>query len=383
MITLLSKIFIKEKGEKEIRKAYGTLCGVIGIVLNVFLFAFKYFAGVISGSIAITADAFNNLSDAGSSFITLVSFWYAGKKPDTEHPFGHGRFEYVSGFVIAMAIFLVGFELLKSSVKKIFMPEPVDTSGVAMLILAVSICVKLYMVYYNKRIGKQINSSAMKATAADSLNDVVATTLVWISMLIMRFCNVNIDGICGIFVAVFILYSGYSAAKDTISPLLGMQPDTELVEKIKQMVMEHEVVLGVHDLVVHDYGPGRVMISLHAEVSGEENIYHIHNEIDIIERELKDELGCEAVIHMDPVEKDNELAEYLKQQMEEYVQSINEKMTIHDFRLISTVENMKLVFDVVVPYSFEMSNEELIARLQQKASEIDKEYLVLVNIDEM
>ena len=318
MIQLLSKIFIKNREDVAnpgVRKAYGTLCGLTGIFLNICLFAGKYFAGMISGSIAITADAFNNLSDAGSSFITLVGFWLAGKKPDPDHPFGHGRFEYISGFVVSMAILLMGLELGKSSVSKIFHPVPVDTGGVAMGILVVSVLVKGYMAFYNRVIGNKIDSAAMRATSADSISDMVATGVVFLSMLVNRFAHINIDGICGVLVAVFILYTGVEAAKETLGALLGTAPDREYVQEIRNLVMAHEGVKGIHDLIVHDYGPGRRMISLHAEVPGDGDVYVMHDMIDCIERELRQKLQCDATIHMDPIEVDNEQLNEMKEKV--------------------------------------------------------------------
>lgn len=383
MISLLAKIFIKEDGgvTKQVRKAYGSLCSVVGICLNILLFAIKYFAGTISGSIAITADAFNNLSDAGSSFITLVGFWYAGKKPDLEHPFGHGRFEYVSGFVVSMAILLMGAELARTSIDKIFHPQQIDTSNLAMAILLVSIVVKIYMAFYNKKIGKKIGSAAMEATSADSLSDTVATTVVLVAMLVMRYTGVNIDGICGVLVAVFILYAGYNAAKETISPLLGKVPETDFVEQIEQIVMAHEGIIGTHDLIVHDYGPGRLMISLHAEVPGNGDIFVLHDKIDLIERELKERLGCEAVIHMDPIEVDNELVKTVRKQVAEQLKQIEETLTMHDFRMVTGPTHTNLIFDIVVPYNIKFSDEEITKRVQEQVQQLDASYIAVINID--
>lgn len=381
MVTILSKVFIRGKGG-NVRKAYGTMCSILGIALNVLLFAGKYFAGVASGSIAITADAFNNLSDAGSSFITLVGFRFAGKEPDPEHPFGHGRFEYISGFVVSIAIIIMGVELVRSSAFKIFKPEPVETDILTIIILLVSIGVKIYMCVYNRRIGRKINSAAMKATSLDSLSDAAATTVVLISVLIMRFFNRNVDGFCGMAVAFFILYAGYRAAKDTIGPLLGNPPDEEFVEEIERIVKSHELVSGIHDLVVHDYGPGRVMISLHAEVPGDGDIFTLHDEIDTIERELKSKLGCEAVIHMDPIERDNETVTALRDKMAEYARDICPEMTIHDFRMVQGAKRTNLIFDVVAPYSYKGTREQLVAQLQSCATRLDENYYVVVNVDQ-
>lgn len=380
MVTLLSRIFIKD-GEGDTRKAYGSLCSILGIVLNILLFAGKYAVGVISGSIAITADAFNNLSDAGSSFITLVGFRFAGKKPDLEHPFGHGRFEYISGFVVSVIIIVMGLELGHSSIIKIIKPEAVDTSIAAIIVLLASIGVKIYMYAYNRHIGNKIDSAAMKATAVDSLSDTVTTTVVLISVLLCRFFNINIDGICGVVVACFILYAGYGAAKDTISPLLGKAPDENFVQEIEDTVMAHPHVLGIHDLVVHDYGPGRVMISLHAEVPGDGDIYELHEEIDNIEREIRSSLGCEAVIHMDPIDRNNGELKHIKACMTEKVFNIDPSMSIHDFRMVRGKERINLIFDVVVPYGYKGTKEELINKLQQAATELDERYHVIVDID--
>ena len=277
----------------------------MGICLNALLFAGKFLAGTLSGSIAVTADAFNNLSDAGSSFVTLVGFQLAGQKPDSQHPFGHGRMEYVSGLAVAVLILLMGVELGKSSIDKILRPEPVDSSPLVFAILCASILVKLYMFLYNRRLGKKLGSPAMEATAMDSLSDSAATAAVLLATVIGHFTDLLIDGWCGVLVAAFILWSGVGAVKDTLDPLLGTPPTHELVQRIRDLVMEHTTILGIHDLIVHDYGPGRVMISLHAEVPANEDVLALHDEIDNVEKELQEKLGCAAVIHMDPVVTDD------------------------------------------------------------------------------
>jgi cation diffusion facilitator family transporter len=382
MISILSKIFIRGKEGSAKRKAYGTLCSIVGILLNVFLFAGKYFAGIISGSVAITADAFNNLSDAGSSFITLVGFLFAGKKPDPDHPFGHGRFEYISGFVVSIAILLMGFELLRSSVDKIIHPKPVDTSTLTMVILLVSIAVKLYMAFYNRSVGRKIGSAAMEATAIDSLSDSVATTVVLLAMLVMRFAGINIDGVCGVLVAVFILYAGIRAAKETLDPLMGLAPDKEFVEQVEQIVMSHDMVKGIHDLVVHDYGPGRRMISLHAEVPGDHDIFEIHDLIDRIERELDEKLVCEAVIHMDPIETDNEEVARMRDLVAGQVKLIDDRMTIHDFRMVTGNTHTNLIFDAVAPYDLKMSTEQVKNKIEELVQDLEGNYYAVVHIDQ-
>lgn len=384
MITLLSKLIIENKNlsESKKRSLYGTLCGFVGIFLNFCLFAFKYFAGTVSGSIAITADAFNNLSDAGSSFITLAGFVYAEKKPDEDHPFGHGRFEYISGFIVSVIILIMGVELAKTSVEKVLHPTDVTSDVLTMVILVCSITVKLYMCFYNRRVGKKIDSAAMKATALDSLSDVVATSVVLLSMIVIKFFGVNLDGFGGIAVSLFILYTGYNAAKDSMKPLLGTQPDLETVEKIEEIVLSHDVILGMHDLIVHDYGPERLIISLHAEVSGNENIFKIHSAIDHIEEELSHRLGCEAVIHMDPIESDNEVINKAKEAVtNEIANKISDKISIHDFRMVVSGEHTNVIFDASVPFEIKQSDKEIKSEIVRCVRDVNSSYRAIVKID--
>ena len=382
MITMLSKIFIKNPESEMGRKAYGTLCSIVGILLNVLLFAGKYFAGFISGSVAITADAFNNLSDAGSSFITLVGFLFAGKEPDPDHPFGHGRFEYISGFVVSIAILLMGYELMKSSIVKMIHPEPVDTSTLTMVILLISILVKIYMAIYNSIIGKKIHSVAMSATAKDSLSDSLATSFVLIAMLVMKYSQIQIDGICGILVSLFIFYAGITAAKETLDPLLGLPPEQEFVDRIEEIVMAHDLIVGIHDVVVHDYGPGRRMISLHAEVPGDRNIFEIHDLIDCIEKELNETLQCESVIHMDPIETDNEEIAKMKVIVACEIKKIDEQITIHDFRMVTGDTHTNLIFDAVVPFGTKLSVKDVKKSIEEMVESIEGNYYAVVHIDQ-
>lgn len=384
MVTLLAKIFMKDKenmNDTKVRRAYGMLSSIVGILLNILLFLGKYFAGIISGSIAITADAFNNLSDAGSSVITLIGFQFSGKKPDAEHPFGHGRIEYVSGFIVSMAIILVGFELAKSSVAKIISPSTIETNFITIIILIVSILVKLYMFLYNRNIGKRIDSEAMKATATDSLSDSLATFLVLLSVIVMKVTNIAIDGWGGIFVALFILYAGYNAAKDTISPLLGQVPDASFVQQIEEIVMAHEEIVGIHDLVVHDYGPGRLMISLHGEVPGDGDIFKLHDAIDRIENELNTKLGCEAVIHMDPIVVKDEEVLKIRATVEAMVKQIHNDLTIHDFRLIKGPTHTNMLFDIVVPYQFSISDDEVKNQIESMITDTFEQCIPVIKVD--
>ncbi|MDD6605552.1 MAG: cation diffusion facilitator family transporter [Oscillospiraceae bacterium] len=383
MISLLARLFLKTEGRDEaaLRKEYGILCGAVGIALNVLLFAGKFFAGTLSGSIAITADAFNNLSDAGSSFVTLLGFQLAGQKPDSDHPFGHGRIEYLSGLAVSMLILLMGFELAKSSLDKILHPAPVDSSWLVIAILCVSIAVKLYMSFYNRSLGKKLNAPAMLATAADSLSDSVATTAVLIATLVGRFSGLMIDGWCGILVAAFILWSGFNAAKDTINPLLGTPPTHEFVDQIKHLVMAHPAIIGIHDLIVHDYGPGRVMISLHAEVSASENVLELHDEIDNVESELREKLGCEAVIHMDPIVTDDGITEETRERVAALVHCIDDAINIHDFRMVAGPSHTNVIFDAVVPYGFRLTDSEVEEKIKTAVRTLDGNYFAVVKVE--
>lgn len=382
MITCLAKFWIRESdSEEKKRRVYGTLGAVVGIFLNICLFTGKYLAGFFSGSIAIMADAFNNLSDAGSSFISLIGFVFSGKKPDLDHPFGHGRIEYLAGLGVSFLILLMGVELAKNSVQKILHPVSVQISTLSIAVLSASILVKLYMAYYNHAIGKKIRSATMAATATDSLSDAAATTVVLLAMLFLAVTGINIDGYCGILVAVFILAAGIGAAKETVSPLLGQAPDPEFVKEIKELVMQHEEVLGIHDMAVHDYGPGRVMVSLHAEVSGDGNIYELHDLIDQIERELKEKLHCETVIHMDPIDVGNEKTVEMKEEMVKLVKAIDERLTIHDFRMVTGTTHHNMIFDVVIPADFKLSQEELKDIIQKKVWEKWPDYYVVIDVD--
>ena len=384
MITLLSRWFIRDRDhvtDPAVRRAYGQLCGLTGIGLNVLLFIGKFLAGTISGSIAITADAFNNLSDAGSSVITLLGFRLAGRKPDPEHPFGHGRIEYISGLIVSGLILLMGAELAKTSFDKILHPAAVDFSVIAMVILAVSILVKLYMSLYNRQIGKKINSAAMAATAADSISDAISTSAVLAAMLVAKFSGLMIDGYVGMIVAVLILISGVKAAKETIAPLLGQAPETEFVQQIERIVMSHPPICGIHDLVVHDYGPGRVMISLHAEVPAGGDILELHDVIDNAEIALRRELNCEAVIHMDPIVTDDGITSELRAKVSKLVKTIDERITIHDFRIVPGNTHTNLIFDAVVPFDIGISAQEVSERISRLVSEMDSNYFAVVLVE--
>lgn len=366
MVTLLSHLFIKNYQEYTnpvVRRAYGVLTGAVGIVLNILLFIGKYLAGFFSGSVSVMADAFNNLSDAGSSFITMLGFHLAGKEPDPQHPFGHGRIEYVSGLAVSVLIVLMGFELLQTSFDKILHPEEMEVSLITILILVGSIAVKVYMSFFNRSYGKKLDSSAMKATATDSLSDCISTAVVLLSMFVYQFLHINLDGWSGLVVAVFILIAGISSARDTLSPLLGEAPDEEFVMEIEKMVMEHPDVVGVHDMIVHNYGPGRMMISLHAEVPGNIDVYKLHDSVDLIEDQIKQRFQCEAVIHMDPIATDDEQVMNMRKDVVELIRLYDEQLTIHDFRMVAGPTHTNLIFDVVVPQGYQKADDEISAEI--------------------
>ena len=384
MISLLAKWLIPNREQVEdgaVRRAWGALCGFVGIGLNILLFAGKLVAGTLSGSIAITADAFNNLSDAGSSVVTLLGFRLAGKKPDAGHPFGHGRLEYVYGLIVTGLILLMGAELAKSSVDKIFHPEAVTFSWLAAGILLASIGVKLYMYLYNRAVGKKIKSAAMSATAADSLSDTAATSAVLLAMVIGKLTDVQLDGWVGLVVALFILWSAVQAARDTISPLLGQAPDPLLVKEIESLVMSHDTVVGIHDLVVHDYGPGRCIISLHAEVPADRQVLELHDVIDNIEEELGQKLHCEAVIHMDPVVVGDPTVTALHQQVAALVKTIDPRITIHDFRMVPGQTHTNLIFDAVIPFDERLTRQQVAERIRQMVSEMEGDYRAVVKVE--
>lgn len=362
MFTLLSKIFIKDNKNytsPKVREGYGKLAGVLGIVLNALLFVSKLIAGLLTGAISVTADAFNNLTDAGSSLITYIGFKLSAKPTDREHPFGHGRMEYVAGFVVSMLIFLVAFELIKGSVQKLINPTDTIFSVVAVCVLVASIFVKGYMFVYNYSTAKKINSSAMRATATDCLTDTISTTVVLAGLLLNKFFAINIDAYAGLLVALFILYAGFNSAKETIGLLLGKAPDPEYVSQIENRVLSLPGITGIHDLIVHNYGPGRQIISLHAEVDANENVNEAHDKIDNAEVVLEKEFNCIAVIHMDPiVQNDSEQNEY-KSLCVSVIKQIDPSFSLHDFRMTKGATHVNLIFDLTIPHECKLSSDAI------------------------
>ena len=359
----------EDGSDPAVRQAYGLLSGGVGIVLNLLLSAGKFVAGVLTGSIAVTADAFNNLSDAGSSVVTLVGFRMAAKRADDDHPFGHGRIEYLSGLAVAVAILVVGLELAKSSLEKVLHPVEVAFSWLSVGILCASILVKLWMFFFNRNLSRRIGSAAMMATA------------VLLGTLVGHFADLYIDGWVGVLVAVFILRAGWGAAKDTLDPLLGQSPDPELVRGIQETVLGRPEIVGMHDLVVHDYGPGRCMASLHAEVPMDADILVIHDVIDNLERELRRKLGVEVVIHMDPIAVGDPRTDALKAQVTELVRRIDPDMTIHDFRMTAGPEHTNLIFDVAVPYHCRLEDEQVQEAIGAAVKALPGNYYTVVSVD--
>ena len=384
MINFIAKHWIpdyRNYQDKYVRQQYGILCGIAGIFLNVFLFAGKLFVGWLSHSIAIMADAFNNLSDAGSSLILLFGFRLSGQKPDPEHPFGHGRLEYVSGLIVSVIIMVMAVELMKSSGQKILHPEEVVWHTWTLVVLVISILVKLYMFTYNRSYGNKIASAAMGATALDSISDAVATFVVLVSTVVSHFTGLQIDGVCGMLVGIFIMYAGISAAKDTINPLLGQPAEDCFVERVHEIVLSRKEILGMHDLVVHNYGPGRTMLSLHAEVPVDGSLVELHEVIDEVEHQISDELGCTAVIHVDPIWAKDEETQKMKKEMEADLKLIDPSLALHDFRMVRCTGHMKLFFDIQEPYSCKIEEKELVKRLQDHVAENHPGVELVVYVD--
>lgn len=384
MTKLLIRLFVKDSDNVKdpvVRVRYGYLGSVTGIVLNVLLFAGKFIAGLLSGAISVTADAFNNLSDAGSSIMSLVGFKMAAQPADEEHPFGHGRMEYVSGLIISFLILLMGSELAQESVLKIISPKDIKFSWLTLWILAASVLVKLWMGLFNFTLGKKISSTSMKATAADSISDCISTSAVIVAMLVLYFAGVNIDSYIGLLVALFILYSGVKTFRESLTPLLGTKPDREFVREITAKVESYEGIVGTHDLIVHDYGVGNLIISMHAEVPMQMDFNSAHELIDKVEDDLKKTYKCLVTIHMDPVAVNDEKTMAVKAKVAEIVRSIDERMTIHDFRMTDGKDRDNLIFDIVVPFGLKMTDAQVRENVSAKVSALDKAYCCVINID--
>lgn len=370
-----------QTGDRTVRQRYGVLSGVVGILLNLLLFAGKLAAGLLAGAISVTADAFNNLSDAASSVVTLVGFRLAGQKADADHPFGHGRMEYLAGLVVSFLILLVGVELGKSSIGKILHPEETRLSVLTAVVLLVSVAVKLWMGWFNGALARRIKSEALRATAADCRSDAIATGAVLLGLVLSRAFSLPLDGWVGVLVALLILKAGLGAAKGTLDPLLGQPPEPEEVRAIEGFILGYAPIQGIHDLVIHDYGPGRRMMSVHAEVPDTADLMTVHDVIDQVERELRRQFGMEAVIHMDPVQTGNPLVERLRELAAEQARRIHPSLTIHDFRITSGPLFTNLIFDVVVPYEVELDDRTVKERLAEGLRAADPSYRAVIEVD--
>ncbi len=385
MTDLLVKLFVKdyENIENEkVRTAYGVLSSIVGICCNVLLFAVKVVIGTILGSIAVVADAFNNLSDAFSSIISFVGVKLASRPADKEHPFGHGRYEYIAAFIVACLVIEVGFTFIKSAADKILHPEAVTFSTISVIILCLSILVKLWLGLFNRKLGNRINSSVMKATSADALGDVLTTAATIVSLLIYRILGWNVDGIVGLLVAVVVVFAGINIAKDTIRPLLGERPDPEIYKMLEEKVEAYDGIVGTHDLIIHNYGPTRSMATIHAEVSNKEDIETSHELIDKIEREVTKETGIFLVIHMDPVDVEDPFVIEWRERVYKLIREMDANISAHDFRMVKGKEQINLIFDIVVPYDYNIEKtHQFIIDLEARIRQIDSRCQCVITID--
>lgn len=383
MTKLLIKAFVKnhqDTREPVVRAAYGKLSGWVGIICNLLLCAGKFIVGFISGSVSITADAANNLSDAASSIISLLGFKLAERSADDEHPYGHARYEYISGFIIAVIVLIIGFELLTGSIEKIVNPSAVEFSWITVGVLGASILVKLWLMLFNFKLGKLIDSGTLKATAADSRNDCISTFVVLVAALISHFCAVELDGYMGAAVALFILYSGINLVRDAMNPLLGKAPDENMVEQIRDKIMTYDGVLGTHDLMVHDYGPGRVFASVHVEMAAERDVLESHDIIDNIERDFLQN-GLNLVVHFDPIVTSDAAVGDMRRELTEIVQRIDERLSVHDLRMVPGPSHTNVIFDCVVPHKFTMTEEELKAEISRFVRISHPNYFCVVTVE--
>lgn len=381
----LIKTFIKDyrnTKNREVRQRYGYLTGFTGVVANILLFSMKLAIGLYLNSIAVMADAFNNLSDVASSVVTIFGFMMSGKPADKEHPFGHGRFEYIAALVVSFMVMLVGFEFVKSSISRIMNPEALSFDVYTFAILVASILVKVWLSFFNKSIGKAIGSKVMEATAFDSLSDVIATSVVALSLAASIWISFPIDGYVGLVVSVFILYNGFNLIKDTLNPLLGDAPDEELVKAIMDKTLSYKAIIGIHDLIVHNYGPGRVVASIHAEIPYNMDIMEAHDIIDLAEKEISEELDIHLVIHMDPINTDDRLVQKAQLQVVEILEDFPQELTIHDFRIVGGEKHMNLVFDMVVPYDFvEKDEKNLVEEVKAAIKKRHPNYDAIITVD--
>jgi cation diffusion facilitator family transporter len=384
MFDLLAKMLVKDHkntSDSLVRQRYGIVSGILGIICNLVLFALKLAVGILINSVAVISDAFNNLSDMGSTVVSIAGIKLSNQKPDKDHPFGHGRMEYVSAFVVSALIIMVGFELFKGSLEKIFTPELPSVSWITIIILTISIAIKLWMGVFNRTLGKKINSDSLIATAQDSFNDCISTSAVLVATLLLRFANINVDAYVGLAVAAFIVYSGIKSVKDTLDPLLGTPADKKDVEQIEKIVSEMPYYLGTHDFIIHNYGPGRVYCSLHVKVPQDVDILACHEKIDDVEKRIKEELGIEAVVHMDPVAVGDQFVDEAKGIFVNILKEIDENLKLHDFRIVKGPTRTNVIFDVVLPHDHEIKESQLKDLIQAKADTYNKGFCTVITVD--
>ena len=382
MISLLLRHFIPENSDtKSVRTVYGYVCGGAGIFLNLLLFALKLFAGLVSSSISVTADAFNNLADAASSVISLFGFILSSRKPDREHPFGHGRIEYIAAIIISCAIILVGGELLLSSVGKIISPGEFVFNKYVVIVLIFSIAVKLYMAYYNRKYGKKIDSESMKAVATDSVSDAIATFAILVSAVVMYYFDIYIDGYAGLLVSLLIIKAGIGSVIKTSSPLLGGAPDENFVKKVEEIVRENPETIGIHDLVVHNYGPHKIFVSLHMEVDGSKEIFALHDAADLVERQISEKLGCEAIIHMDPIDVNNPVLKEIYSLLQEKLEEICPRGNVHDLRIVPGPTHTNVIFDLILPPELYSGKDDITAALEECIISLKGNYFAVITAE--
>lgn len=383
MTNLLIKLFIKDNDVSNLgtRGKYGMLSSATGIVVNILLSIVKLVIGIIANSISIISDALNNITDVGSSVVTMIGFKISQKKIDKDHPWGHGRMEYITAFIVDIIILMVGFELLKSSIDKIIHPELPAVNNVTIIILVIAVLTKLWLFLFYKKIAKMIDSNAIKGNAYDSISDSISTLVVLISAVVAKLCGVSIDGYASLIVSVFILFTGYKAIKETVDLLLGMKPDPEFIKDIEDEAKKYEMISGIHDIMVHDYGPGRKIVSFHAEVPADGDICKVHDIIDQMEQDLFEKFNCITTIHMDPIVVDNKEINDMRDFTEKIVKELNSEFSIHDFRMTDGGKRVNLIFDLVVPRDKEYDKEEIIKNVQQIIHEKDKKYFAVIKVE--
>ena len=383
MTDLLIKLFIKDKNVKDtkVRSKFGMLASITGIVINIFLSIIKLIIGIIANSISIISDAVNNISDVGSSVVTMIGFKISQKKIDKDHPWGHGRMEYIAAFIVDIIILMVGIELLRTSVDKIIHPELPDVSIATIIILVLAILTKLWLFFFYRKIAKTIDSNAVKGNAYDSISDSISTFVVLISAVIAKICGVSIDGYASLLVSLFIIYTGFTAIKETVDLLLGMKPDPEFIKNIEREAKKYDMISGIHDIMVHDYGPGRKIVSFHAEVPADGDICKVHDIIDQMEQDMLKKFNCITTIHMDPIVVNNEEINNMREFTEKIVTDLNPKFSIHDFRMTDGGKRVNLIFDLVVPRDKEYNADEIRKNIQKQIHEKNEKYYAVIKVE--